>query len=277
MNRLSKEKRQHIIHCLVEGCSIRATARLTSTRVETVLDVLVHAGRRAEAILGEVFREFESDHLQFDEVWTFVAPKRMTLKRRGIPEKSTTFGDWYIYSAIDTESRAVPVYLVGRRDGQTTRKFVHMVRKRVKINGSVDLEISTDQYDPYEKAIIGEFGLDVDYGHVVKVHKHEHSGRGRYAPPRFAGVRRCPIVGYPQRMSTSYVERHNWTLRGINRRMTRLSNGFSRKLENLKAQVALGYYFYNLVKPHKSLGGQTPAMALGVWPEPWALRALVAA
>ena len=85
------------------------------------------------------------------------------------------------------------------------------------------------------------------------------------------------VSGSPENVTTSYVERHNWTLRGINRRMTRLSNGFSRKLENLEAQVALGYYWYNLVKGHKSLGGRTPAMALGVWPEPWTLRDLVAA
>lgn len=276
MNRLSKERRTNIIHCLVEGCSVRSTSRLTGTHIETVLGVLRHAGMMAQHIQEEVFREFETRHLQMDEVWTFNGMKRRTLKKRGIPEKSTEFGDWYVYSCMDTKSRAVPVFLVGRRDGPSTRKFVQNIRKRIRTNGKLDVELSTDGWESYERPILDEFGPAVSYGQLVKIHNPAPVGRERYGPPIFLKVNRYVVSGSPRHVTTSYVERHNWTLRGINRRMTRLSNGFSRKLDNLKAQVALSYYFYNMVKPHGSLGGRTPAMALGVWPDPWTLEKLAA-
>ena len=267
MNGLSRDRRERIIHCPVEGCSIRATSRLTGTHIETVLGVPSYAGRRAAVIQEEVFRQFESDHLQFDEVWTFVGMKKMTLKRRGLEQFKTPWGDWYIFTAMDTASRAIPVHIVGRRDSETTWAFVRRIRDC--LNGSTDVEITTDAYRPYEPAITQLFGYDVDYGVLVKEYQHERSGRGRYAPPRVSRVRRHPICGSPRRMTTSYVERHNWTMRGLNRRMTRLSNGFSRKLENLKAQIALGYYWYNPCKPHRSLAGATPAIALGVTDRIW--------
>ena len=273
MNRLAPELRAHVVHALCEGNSIRATERLFGVHRDTICRLLVQTGERCSVVMSDAFSSFESDHLQFDEVWTFCGMKRLTLKRRGIPEKATDWGDWYIFSCLDTKSRCVPVYVLGRRNKTTTSTFLDRVRSSLSMeaSGPPNVEISTDAFDPYESEIIRAFGLDVDYGQIHKEHRHEISGRGRYAPPRFGRVRKEAICGNPRRMTTSYVERHNWTLRGINRRMTRLSNGFSQKLDNLKAQVALGYYFYNMVKSHRSLGGATPAMALGSTDRAWTL------
>ena len=272
MNRLPQEKRQRIIHCLVEGCSIRGTARMVGCHVKTVLDLLNEAGDRAARIQDETFDTFDSDHLQLDEVWTFCGMKKMTMKRRGIDPRKTPWGDWYIFSALDTASRAVPVYTIGRRDGETTWTFIRRIR--AGLNGSADVEISTDSFAPYERAITELFAYDVDYGICHKEYQREHSGRGRYAPPRVSHVRRLPVCGFPRKISTSLVERHNWSLRGIHRRMTRLSNGFSRKLENLIAQVNLGYFYYNMVRRHTTVR-TTPAVAMGATDRAWTLKDLL--
>ena len=181
-------------------------------------------------------------------------------------------GDFWTYVALDTDSKLVPSYRVGKRDGANTRAFVGDLASRLA--GRVQL--STDAMEAYVDAIEQGFGSDVDYGRIVKHFEATPVGPGRYSPPKVASISTEQIVGNPKGICTSHVERQNLTMRMSMRRFTRLTNAFSKKVENLKAAVSLHFAHYNFCRIHKSLR-VTPAMEAGIANEPLELRDLVAA
>jgi len=202
------------------------------------------------------------------QIWAYVRKKQAHLK----PGESVRAGDFWTFVAIDAQSKLVPSYLVGKRTRANAEAFMLDLSERLTNR----VQLSTDSLPAYENAVEQAFGGDADYGQIVKFYDAEPIGPGRYSPPRVTGAERTVISGFPemQHISTSLVERQNLTMRMQMRRFTRLTNGFSKKLENLKAAVALHFCHYNFVRLHKSLR-MTPAMAAGVSDRLWTLEELV--
>lgn len=258
MNRLSVEKRSRILHGHVEGLSIRSLERMTGHHRDTIMRVIVDAGNRCQVFLDENVRNFPSRYLQLDEIWTFVGKKtrRMTTVER---ERETDRGDQYIFVALDAETKFVPSFLVGKRNTETTIRFMRDLQGR--LDGS-RVQITTDGFGSYVEAIDAIYGRDeVDFAQIVKHFEQEPQDRGRYSPPRVSEVVPTIICGDPDpdRISTSLVERQNLTMRQNIRRFTRLTNAFSKKLDNLKAALAVHFYHYNFMRRHGTLR-ITPAM-----------------
>jgi IS1 family transposase len=206
-------------------------------------------------------------------VWGYVGKKQ----KRLTPEEKITrpdLGDQYAFVAFDPTTKLVPVFVVGKRDGATTFRFVRELRERIVGRP----QLSTDGFRPYIEAVERNFGADIDYAQIEKIYAAENPGPGRYSPPRVTGVEITHITGVPDpsRVCTSYVERNNLTLRMHLRRLTRLTNGFSKKLENLIAALALWLAYYNFCRIHGSLR-ITPAMAAGVTDRVWELTDLIGA
>ncbi len=181
-------------------------------------------------------------------------------------------GDQWTYVAIDADSKLVPSFLVGKRTAENTNRFVVDLASRMEGR----IQLSSDLLAQYVDAVERGFGGDVDYGRIVKQYEAEPIGPGRYSPPKVTGIRRDVIVGTPDEshISTSYVERSNLSMRMSIRRMTRLTNGFSKKLDNLKAAIALYFAYYNFVRIHRSLR-VTPAMAAGASKTLWSIEDLI--
>ena len=218
-------------------------------------------------------RSVHSEHLQVDEIWTFVQKKQaqLTEDERENPE----LGDQYVFVAIDAETKLVPTFLVGKRDGQTALQFMIMLQKQLAENGRVQL--TTDGFLAYREAIEATFGAEIDYAQLVKLYASVDAGSGRYSPPRVSETVSTVIQGSPdpEHISTSYVERQNLTMRMAMRRFTRLTNAFSKKLANLKAALALHFAHYNFMRVHGTLR-VTPAMEAGVTDHMWAWEELLA-
>ncbi len=274
MNQLQPEKQLAVIAALVEGNSVRSVERLTGVHRDTILRLLVRVGERCERLLDERMRGFHSQHLQIDEIWTFCAKKEARLQ--GPEVFSEELGDQYVFVALDAESKLVPTFAVGKRDGETALRFLTDLRQRLDGNGRV--QVTTDAFRAYLGAMEETFGADVDYAQLVKLYRAENPGPGRYSPPRVQETISTPIEGHPdpRHISTSYVERQNLTMRMQMRRFTRLTNAFSKKLANLKAALALHFAWYNFVRVHKTLR-VTPAMAAGLTDRVWGLADLLPA
>jgi len=215
---------------------------------------------------------FHSKYIQVDEIWTFVKKKqhRLTPKER----LNYSMGDQYIFVALDAESKLVPSFAVGKRDSITTLNFLNDLSK--KLNGNGRIQITSDGFHPYTNNVEYVFGTSVDYAQQVKTYEKEHAGRGRYAPPRVSEVLSTVINGNPEpdKISTSYVERQNLTMRMHIRRLTRLTNAFSKKLRNLKAAVALHFAHYNFCRIHQTLR-VTPAMEAEITDHVWSMGELL--
>jgi IS1 family transposase len=274
MNRLKREKQLAVISALVEGNSIRSVERMTGVHQVTILRLLVRVGERCSQLLDEQMRGFHSRRLQVDEIWTFVRKKEAHLK--GPESFNHEIGDQYVFVALDAESKLIPTFTVGKRDGETALRFLTDLRERLEGNGRV--QITTDAFRGYLPAMEETFGADVDYAQLVKLYGAVNPGPGRYAPPRVSETISTPINGSPdpRHISTSYVERQNLTMRMQMRRFTRLTNGFSKKLANLKAALALHFAWYNFVRVHRTLR-VTPAMAAGITDRVWGLADLLPA
>jgi len=269
MNRLSLVRRTQIINCLVEGNSIRSTERMTDTHRDTIMRLMVEVGTGCTAVHDETMRNLDCQRIQCDEIWTFCR-----MKQAHIPKFAdrTKIGDQWTFVAIDPDTKLVPSYRVGKRTRETAVAFMSDLSERL----SNRVQISSDSLRTYVDAVERAFGADVDYGQIVKFYDAEPIGPGRYAPPRVTGVERTVIAGSPDQahISTSHVERQNLTMRMSMRRFTRLTNAFSKKLENLQAAVSLHFAHYNLVRLHKTLR-ITPAMAANVTDRVWSLEELV--
>jgi IS1 family transposase len=270
MNVLPKEKQERVLSCLVEGNSLRSTARLCDVNRETVGTLLTRAGPTCAKILDETMRNLPCERVQVDEIWSFVGKKQRHVKCYEDPAK---VGDFWTWLAIDADTKLIPSHRVGKRSLDDGTAFLRDLASRLRNR----VQLSSDGLAIYSEAVHHAFGLDVDFGQIVKVFSAEPAGPGRYSPPSVAAVSREARLGQPRwkEISTSFAERANLTLRMASRRFTRLTNAFSKKAENLKAAVALHVAHYNLVRPHLTLKGLTPAMTAGVAKMPWAMLDLL--
>jgi IS1 family transposase len=271
MNTLKPEKKLAVLSALVEGNSIRSTERMTGVHRDSIMRLLVQVGDRCQAIMDERMQGFDCRLIQADEIWTFCRKKEQRLddEERDNPE----LGDQYVFVALDPETKLIPTFLVGKRDTATAHRFTHALR--ACLNGNGRIQLTTDGLRAYLTAVEEAFGNDVDYAQLVKMYGSEPAGDGRYAPPRVTEVVSTPITGNPDpaRICTSHVERQNLTIRMMCRRFTRLTNAFSKKLENLKAALALHFAYYNFCRIHATLR-VTPAMAAGITDRVWGLEDL---
>jgi len=273
MNRLDSKTRGQVIACLIEGCSIRATVRMTGVAKKTVMRLLAEVGEVCADYQDRVFRNLRSRRLQLDKIWTWIYCKEKN-RTQEIALKNPDAGDIWLWVAIDADSKLVASWMLGRRDLATAKEFVNDLASRLRKR----VQITSDGHRPYLEAIEEAFGAEVDYSQLQKIYGAPSDEEARrYSPARCIGCDMKIVSGNPdpKHISTSYVERQNWTLRNNSRRYTRLSNGFSRKLENHAAAVALTYFAYNFIKIHRTLR-VSPAMAAGVTDRLWDVNDLVA-
>lgn len=270
MNRLSLARRTQVISCLVEGNSIRSTERMTDTHRDTVMRLLVDTGEGCKGLLDAEMRNLSCRRLQVDEIWGYVAKKQRQVQDG---DDRSRVGDQWTFVALDPETKLIPSFRVGKRDLGTATAFMCDLSERL----ANKVQLSSDALAAYVDAIEQAFGADVDYGQAVKFYEAEPIGPGRYSPPHVVRQEKSVIAGKPDQghISTSLVERQNLTMRMSIRRFTRLTNAFSKKVENHRAAVALHFAHYNFVRLHRTIQC-TPAMAAGVTPRLWSLEELVA-
>lgn len=271
MNKLPAETRAQILHLLCEGQSIRAITRVTGASKNTVTKLLIGAGKACMAYHDANVRDVKAQRVQCDEIWTFTyAKQRNVPSAKAAPEGA---GDTWTWTAIDADSKLIVSYLVGTRDADAAMMFMDDVAKRLANR----VQLTTDGHHAYFDAVDRAFGGEIDYGILVKLYGASQEGaRGRYSPAQCTGARRDVMQGNPDRahVSTSFVERNNLTMRMHMRRFTRLTNAFSKKVENHAYAVALHMMYYNFVKMHSKLR-MSPAMAAGVSDRLWEIGDIV--
>jgi IS1 family transposase len=272
MNRLTSEARARVIGCLIEGCSIRATVRMIGVAKKTAMRLLVEVGEVCAEYQDEVFRNLRCKRLQLDEIWTWIYCKEKH-RTEEIARAHPDAGDIWLWVAIDADTKLVPSWAVGGRDLETAVSFVSDLASRLANR----VQITTDGHRPYLEAVEAAFGDSIDYAVLQKLYGKPQEDEKRYSPAQCIGIESRVVSGNPDwaAVSTSFIERQNWTLRTNLRRYTRLSNGFSRKLRNHAAAVALTYFAYNFIKIHRTLR-MSPAMAAGVTDRLWDVADLVA-
>lgn len=271
-NVLSTEKRVQVVSALVEGCGIRATARMANVSKDTVMKLWREIGQACIAYQDETFRNLTCKRLQVDEIWSFVYAKA-----KNVPaEKAGQFGvgDVWTFTAIDADTKLMPSFLVGSRDTGCATEFMQDLASRL-VNR---VQLTTDGHKMYLQAVEDAFSGGIDFAQLVKIYGTAPSGpETRYSPPECIGAEKHAVTGCPdpKHVSTSYVERANLTIRMSLRRFTRLTNAFSKKVENHTAALGLFHAHYNFCRIHKSLR-VTPAMAAGVTRRVWEIADLVA-
>lgn len=269
-NKLDTEKKTTAVAMLCEGNSIRSIERMTGVHRDTIMRLGVRMGEGCQRIMNEKMRNLNSRLIQVDEVWGFIGMKKKTARRKNI---RGAVGDVWTWVAIDAETKLVPTFAVGDRSQYMANSFIEDLASRLTHR----VQISSDALRHYQGAIERGFGCDADYGSIIKTYGHtELEEQRRYSPPEVVSIERVPVQGTPiiDLISTSYVEKQNHTLRMHCRRLSRLTNAFSKKFENFKAAVALHYAYYNFVKFNGAIRC-TPAMAAGVSNSPWTVRELV--
>lgn len=269
MNVLKPQKKESVISALVEGNSIRSTERMTGVHRDTIMRLLARVGAGCERLLDQTMRDLACERVQVDEIWNFVGKKQRHLTDRDNP---LVTGDMWTFVALDADTKLVPCYRVGKRTSAMTRAFIADLSGRLTNR----VQLSSDALSFYVDATEAAFGQDVDYGQIVKSYEAEPIGPGRYSPPHVVSADRIPMSGNPdwRHISTSYIERQNLTMRMSMRRFTRLTNAFSKKIDNLKAAVALHFAHYNFVRIHRSIK-VAPAMAAGISDSLWTLSELL--
>src|SRR3984957_1986609 len=270
MNKLDREVRARILHLLCEGQSIRAVTRLTGASKNTVTKLVVDAGQACAAYHDRVVRNLPSKRVQVDEIWNFVYAKNDNVKAaKAAPANA---GDVWTWTAIDAESKLIVSWLVANRDTESALMFMDDLRERLASR----VQLTSDGHRPYLAAVDTVFGDDVDYAMLQKIYGAEPGGERRYSPAKCIGAQKREITGSPdaKHISTSFVERQNLTMRMHMRRFTRLTNAFSKKIENHACAVALHSMYYNFVRLHTSLRC-SPAMRAGVTPHLWEIADLV--
>ena len=272
MNITPLERQIQITNALVEGNSIRATARMTGVEHKTVLRILARIGEGCAKLLDEKIRRVPAKRVEVDEIWTYVLKKKRRLTDEDDPAER---GDQYVFVAIEAESKLVISHCVGKRDLRTAITLVDDLQSRLTSR----IQLTTDGFTAYLTAVEAVFGADVDYAQLVKVYgsrKGDGEGPAWYGPAEVIEVTPIKVTGEPRPslISTSYVERQNLSMRMGMRRFTRLTNAFSKKLANLRAAVALYFAHYNFVRIHQPLR-VTPAMAAGITDHVWDLTDLL--
>jgi len=273
MNKLDIKARARILACLVEGNSIRATVRMTGAAKNTVVKLLAEVGAACAAYQDKTLRNLPCKRVQCDEIWSFVYAKAKNVSvAKAAPEGA---GDAWTWTAIDADTKLVPCWMIGPRDGGVAYDFMCDLASRL----SNRVQLTTDGHKAYLHAVQDVFGTDIDYAQLVKIYG-ESPNKGperKYSPSNFCGTKVSHVSGDPDEgaISTSFVERQNLTMRMSMRRFTRLTNAFSKKLENLGYAVALHFMYYNFGRIHQTLR-VTPAMAAGASDHVWELEEIAA-
>jgi IS1 family transposase len=269
-NVISTAKKIAVISALVEGCSVRSTVRMTGVSKGAVLRLLVSVGNACAEYQDRVIRNVAAKRVQVDEIWSFVGCKEKNVTA----EKMETgiCGDVWTFTAIEAQSKLVISWLVGRRDAGCATEFLQDVESRL----SNRVQLTTDGHKLYLTAVPDAFASEVDYAQLVKVFGNDPEGQKRYSPAQCLGTRRDAIIGTPdpEHISTSYVERQNLNMRMNMRRFTRLTNAFSKKLDNHVAMIALFQMHYNFCRIHQTLR-VTPAMEAGISQHVWSIHDVV--
>lgn len=270
MNRLSREKRAQILGMMVEGISIRAIARMTGASKNTIVKLLADAGEVFSEYQNEKLRNLSCERLQLDEIWSFVYAKAKNVpSAKSAPDIA---GDVWTWTAIDADSKLIASWLVGDRSGETACRFVNDLADRLNHR----VQITTDGHKAYLQAIEEAFGSDTDYAMLEKIYAvPAHEGSTRYSPAECCGTRTHRIMGNPDsaHISTSFAERQNLSMRMSIRRFTRLTNAFSKKIENHVYAISIYFMHYNFCRVHQTLR-VTPAMQAGISDHVWSLEEL---
>jgi IS1 family transposase len=271
MNKLDTAKRSQIVSAIVEGCSIRAIVRMTGASKNTISKLLLELGEACSKYMSDHFVNLKCERLQVDELWSFVGCKQKNVTAKKV-ERDGICGDVWAWIAIDADTKLVPSFVLGQRDPLTARVFMEDLAGRLANR----VQLTSDGLKIYLKAVKDAFGGEIDYAMLVKIYGNTTEGQKRYSPAECIGCERKAVKGDPdpRHISTSYVERQNLTVRMHNRRFTRLTNAFSKKIDNHAAVLAIFYMHYNFVRIHQTLR-VSPAMAAGVTAKLWAVEDIV--
>lgn len=271
MNKLSTEEKVKVVACLVEGNSLRSTVRMTGIHRTTIQKLLVDLGKVCSEYQDKAFRNLKLKRLQCDEIWAFIGCKQKNVQTT--EHKRNGWGDVWTWTALDAETKLVPCWYIGTRDGGAAYHFIHDLKGRLANR----VQLTTDGHKAYLEAVEDAFGADIDYAMLQKIYgKAPETGEVRYSPAQCMGAKKAVISGMPDfaHISTSFTERQNLTMRMSMRRFTRLTNAFSKKIENHEAAVALHFMYYNFARIHQTLRC-TPAIAAGVCDHVWSLEEIV--
>lgn len=269
MNRLSIQDRARITGMLIEGNSLRAASRLADVSINTVTKLLVDVGSACADYQDRTLRNLRCKRIQCDEIWAFVYAKE-----KNVPDEKRRqfgYGDVWTWTALDADTKLVPSFMIGNRDAQTARIFIDDLASRLASR----VQLTTDGLKVYLTAVENSFGADIDYAILIKTYESSQE-ETRYSPAVCTSCERQKIMGDPdpKHISTSYVERQNLTMRMAMRRFTRLTNAFSKKVENHAYQVALHFMHYNFCRIHTTLR-VTPAMQAGVSDHVWSIEEML--
>jgi IS1 family transposase len=268
-NELKTEQKAQAVSLLCEGNSIRSIERITGIHRDTVMRLGVRVGTACAKIQDEKMRGLNCAQIEVDEIWGFIGAKRNNAARAGV------YGDVWTFIALDADTKLIPSFIVGKRDAYHAKAFISDLAGRL----AKRVQVSSDSLAAYADAMERGFGTEVDYGQISKTfaftNLNQHAA-GRYSPAEVVKVERAIISGMPDvnRICTSHIEKQNHTLRMHCRRLTRLTNAFSKKFENFEAAVALNFAYYNFVKTHGAIR-MTPAQAAGVENSAWTVTELV--
>lgn len=270
MNKLNTAKRKQVVAALVEGNSIRATCRMTDVAKGTVLKLLADLGTACEKYQREHLRGLNCKKIQCDEIWAFCYAKE-----KNVPEAMKGqhgVGDVWTWTALDADSKLMVSWWVGDRNAGSAKVFIDDLAGRLASR----VQLTSDGHKVYLEAIEGAFGSGVDYAMLVKLYGEAPEAQKRYSAARCIGSKKVPISGNPSldAVSTSFVERQNLTMRMSMRRFTRLTNAFSKKVENLEAAIALHFMYYNYCRIHQTLR-VTPAMEAGIADHVWEIEEII--
>jgi IS1 family transposase len=270
MNRLDKMKQAQVIAALVEGNSIRSTVRMTGVAKNTIVKLLADVGKACAEYQDKTFHNLTCKHIQCDEIWSFCYSKE-----KNVPEDKKGrfgYGDIWTWTAIDADTKLIPSWLVSDRTACAATEFIKDLAGRL----SNRIQLTTDGHRAYLEAVESAFGNDIDYAMLVKLYGASPEAEKRYSPAKCAGALKVPVTGRPDRkqISTSYVERQNLTMRMSMRRFTRLTNGFSKKVENHVHALSLYFMYYNFCRIHQTLR-VTPAMKAGVTDHLWEIKEII--
>lgn len=271
---LPMDKATACLKLLVEGCSVRTVERFTGVHRDTILRLLVLAGERCERLMSERIHNVRVADVQVDEIWGYVGCKERNAPKDGQGRTVGFLGDAWCFAAIERDSKLILACHLGRRTAQDTNIFM----EKLDSAAAGRFQLTTDAFAPYKDAAAMWLGARADYAQLVKTYARPNENEVRYSPAKFAGSRPVPRFGNPDRsrISTSHVERQNLTMRMMIRRLTRLTNAFSKKWENLNAALALHFAYYNFCRVHSSLR-VTPAMQAGITSNLWTLAGLLMA
>lgn len=273
MNKLTTDERVKVVAALVEGCSLRSIVRMTGVHRTTIQKLLVEIGAACSEYQDKAFRNLPCKRIQCDEIWSFVGAKEKNSKGH----KDKGWGDIWTWTALCPDTKIVPCWFVGTRDASAAYHFMHDLKERLANR----IQLTTDGHKAYLKATEDAFGSEIDYAQLVKIYGTQlgpgsQNAEVRYSPAQCMGAKKAVITGQPnyQHVSTSHTERQNLTMRMSMRRFTRLTNAFSKKVENHEAAIALHFMHYNFARIHTTLRA-TPAMAAGVSDHVWSLEEIV--